>query len=138
VLQGDAYRGYERIADPDLGDAVPRLLAGCCMHARRPCVQALETRDPSAIFFVERFQSIYRIEAEARTRALTAAQRLELRQQRSVPILGELRERAHELRLVSAADAAGAGIPGPPVDIDDDGTVRDPVSGEEIGNICDG
>jgi transposase len=72
VLQGDAYRGYERIADPNLGDAVPKLLAGCCMHARRPFVQALEARDPSAIFFVERFQSVYRIEAEARSRALTA------------------------------------------------------------------
>jgi transposase len=32
VLQGDAYRGYERIADPHLGDAVPKLLAGCSMH----------------------------------------------------------------------------------------------------------
>jgi len=31
-----------------------------------------------------------------------------------------------------------AGIPGPTVTIDDDGTVRDPVSGEDIGNICDG
>jgi len=49
TLQGDAYRGYERIADPNRGDALGRLLAGCCMHARRPFVQALEARDPSAI-----------------------------------------------------------------------------------------
>ena len=110
VLQGDAYRGYERIADPNLGDAVPKLLAGCSMHARRPFVQALEARDPSAIFFVERFQSIYRIEAEARTRALTASQRLELRSERSVPILGELKDRAHELSALPLAKPLQQGV----------------------------
>jgi transposase len=110
VLQGDAYRGYERIADPNLGDAVPKLLAGCCMHARRPFVQALEARDPSAIFFVERFQSIYRIEAESRTRALTAPQRLELRQESSLPILGELQERAHELSALPLAKPMQQGV----------------------------
>lgn len=110
VLQGDAYRGYERIADPNLGDAVPKLLAGCSMHARRPFVQALEARDPSAIFFVERFQSIYRIEAEARTRALTAPQRLELRQERSVPILRELKERAHELSALPLTKPLQQGV----------------------------
>lgn len=110
VLQGDAYRGYERIADPNLGDAVPKLLAGCSMHARRPFVQALEARDPSAIFFVERFQAIYRIEAEARTRALTAPQRLELRQERSVPLLNELRARAHELSTLPLAKPLQQGI----------------------------
>lgn len=110
VLQGDAYRGYERIADPHRGDAVPKLLAGCCMHARRPFVQALEARDPSAIFFVERFQSVYRVEAEARSRALTAPQRLELRRERSVPILDELRERAHELSALPLAKPMQQGV----------------------------
>ena len=110
VLQGDAYRGYERIADPNQGDAVSKLLAGCCMHARRPFVQALEARDPSAIFFVERFQSLYRVEAEARSRALTAPQRLELRRERSVPILEELRERAHELSALPLAKPMQQGV----------------------------
>lgn len=110
VLQGDAYRGYERIADPNLGDGLSRLLAGCCMHARRPFVQALEARDPSAIVFVERFQSIYRIEAEARTRRLLAAERLELRQERSVPLLNELRDRAHELSLLPLAKPMQTGV----------------------------
>jgi transposase len=110
VLQGDAYRGYERIADPNLGDAVPKLLAGCCMHARRPFVQALEARDPSAIFFIERFQSIYRIEAEARSRALTAPQRLELRQERSLPLLSELQQRAHELSTLPLAKPLQQGV----------------------------
>ena len=86
VLQGDAHRGYERIADPNLGDSVGKLLAGSCMHARRPFVQALEARDPAAMFFVERFQRLHAIEAEARDNALYAPQRLELRQERSLPI----------------------------------------------------
>jgi transposase len=79
-------------------------------HARRPFVQALEARDPSAIFFVERFQSIYRIEAEARTRMLTAPQRLELRQERSVPLLDELRARAHELSTLPLAKPLQQGV----------------------------
>lgn len=110
ILQGDAYRGYERIADPNRGDAIGRLLAGCCMHARRPFVQALEARDPSAIFFVERFQALYAVEAEARTEALTAAQRLELRQERSLPILAQVQERAHELSVLPLSKPMQTGV----------------------------
>jgi transposase len=110
VLQGDAYRGYERIADPNLGDAVGRLLAGCCMHARRPFVQALEARDPSAIFFVQSFQTLYGIEAEARTRALRAHERLELRQERSLPILKQMQERAYELSALPLAKPMQNGV----------------------------
>lgn len=110
VLQGDAYRGYERIADPHLGDAVEKLLAGCCMHARRPFVQALEARDPSAIFFVQNFQALYGIEAEARTRALRARERLELRQERSLPILKQMQERAHELSALPLAKPMQNGV----------------------------
>lgn len=110
VLQGDAYRGYERIADPHLGDAAEKLLAGCCMHARRPFVQALEARDPAAIFFVQNFQALYGIEAEARTRALRARERLELRQERSLPILKQMQERAHELSALPLAKPMQNGV----------------------------
>ncbi len=110
VLQGDAYRGYERIADPNLGDSVGKLLAGCCMHARRPFVQALEARDPAAMFFVERFQRLYAIEAEARDNALYAPQRLELRQERSVPILDELKQRALELSALPLSKPMNTGV----------------------------
>jgi transposase len=34
VLQGDAYRGYERIASEYRGDAIGKLLAGCCMQLK--------------------------------------------------------------------------------------------------------
>jgi len=105
VLQGGAYRGYERIADPHLGDAVPKLLAVCSRQARRPFVQALEARDPSSIFFVERFQSIYRIEAEARTRAhRLPAPRAPARTQ-STPLL-----RVHELSALPLAKPLQQGV----------------------------
>jgi transposase len=110
VLQGDAYRGYERIADPNVGDEVKKLLAGCSMHARRPFVQALEAKDPSSVFFVERFQSLYQIEATARERELTANQRLELRKENSVPILNELHERAQELQLLPLTKPMEKGV----------------------------
>lgn len=110
VLQGDAYRGYERIADANVGDQVEKLLAGCAMHARRSFVQALEAKDPSSVFFIERFQSIYRIEAAAREQGLTATRRLELRQTQSVPILNELRERAQELQLLPLTKPMDTGV----------------------------
>ncbi|MEQ9504068.1 MAG: IS66 family transposase [Deltaproteobacteria bacterium] len=97
VLQGDAYRGYERIASGERGDRIERLLAGCCMHARRPFVQALDTGDPAATFFVERFQRLYKIEERAKRENLLADVRLELRQTESMPIMEELYERAREL-----------------------------------------
>jgi transposase len=96
ALQGDAYRGYDRICEPEPGE-VKNLLAGCCMHARRPFSRALEMRDPLAAFFIGEFQSLYRIEAQAKERSLLAPQRLELRQEQSRPILERIRARAQEL-----------------------------------------
>jgi transposase len=97
VIQGDAYRGYERIASPNRGDQIGKLLAGCCMHTRRPFVQAFESQLPGAAFFVERFQQIYRIEAKAKEQKLTAEARLALRIEESMPIMRELHDRAKEL-----------------------------------------
>ena len=110
ALQGDAYRGYERIASPDGGDAVGKLLAGCCMQARRPFVQALEAKDPAAAFFIQRFQQLYQIEADARSRNLLAAERLQLRAERSVPILGEMKARAQELAPLPLARPLKQGV----------------------------
>ncbi len=98
MLQGDAYRGYERIADANRGDKVGRLLAGCCMHARRPFVQALEFGDTAARPFVDAFQRIYRIEAQCKEHALLAPQRLERRRTQSLPIMEEILEHAEALK----------------------------------------
>jgi transposase len=96
TLQGDAYRGYDRICASQGGE-VKNLLAGCAMHARRPFSRALELRDPLAAFFIEQFQTVYRIEAQAKERGLRAPERLALRQEHSRPILERMRERAEEL-----------------------------------------
>jgi transposase len=110
VLQGDAYRGYERIASANRGDAVQKLLAGCCMHARRPFMQALDAKDPAAIFFVERFAALYRIEKRAKTDGLLASQRLELRQEKSLPILAEIKTRAEELSCLPLCKPIKTGV----------------------------
>lgn len=110
VLQGDAYRGYERIASENRGDAIGKLLAGCCMHARRPFIQALEAKDPAAPYFVERFQTIYRIEATAKADNLSADERLALRQARSLPVLQQMRDRAQALSLLPLCKPMKIGV----------------------------
>jgi transposase len=110
VLQGDAYRGYERIASEYRGDAIGKLLAGCCMHARRPFIQALDAEDPAASYFVERFQTLYRIEATAKADNLTADGRLALRKQHSVPVLQQMHERAQALSLLPLCKPMKIGV----------------------------
>ena len=110
ALQGDAYRGYERIASPNRGDEVGKLLAGCCMHARRPFVQALEAKDPMASFFVDRFQQIYKVEERAKADLLTASARLELRRQESLPVMEQIHERARELSNLPLLKPMRAGV----------------------------
>lgn len=110
VLQGDAYRGYERIASPVRGDHVGKLLAGCAMHARRPFVQALEAGIEAAVFFVERFQRIYRIEDEARKEHLIADERLALRRAKSLPLMEEMYAHAQELALLPLLKPMKTGV----------------------------
>ena len=92
TLQGDAYRGYERIASEHAGDGLGKLLAGCLMHARRPFHQAFECDDPLASFFIERIQAIYKIERQAKDRALTIPQRLQLRREHALPIFEQIKQ----------------------------------------------
>ncbi len=96
-LQGDAYRGYDQIVSPYRGDMLEKLLAGCCMHARRPFHQAHILKDPSADFFVEGFRRIYQVEAQARAKSLKVDQRLELRQEVSLPIMEAMKAKAAAL-----------------------------------------
>jgi hypothetical protein len=109
VLQGDAYKGYDRRVEPQKGE-VKNLLAGCLMHARRPFVRALEAGDPLASFFIDRFQAIYRLERTAKVQALTAGQRLELRQAQSRPLFEQIRARVDELRPLPVARPLREGI----------------------------
>jgi transposase len=98
ILQGDAYAGYGSVAVPLRAGAPKNILVGCMMHARRGFFEAMQAGDPAAFFFIERFQRIYEIEAEAKTTQLTALARLELRRQRSLPLLHEMRSRLEDIR----------------------------------------
>jgi transposase len=68
------------------------------MHNRRGFFDAMQAGDPGAFFFVERIQRIYAVEAEAKQERLTAQARLELRRQRSAPLMYEMRERIDQIR----------------------------------------
>ena len=110
ILQGDAYRGYERIASPYRGDGIGRLLAGCSMHARRPFRQALEAKIDEAAFFIGRYQKIYAVEAQARKENLRANERLELRREKSLTLMEEMLERAKELSSLPLLKPMKAGV----------------------------
>ena len=97
VLQGDAYAGYGSIANAR-AEQPKNVLAGCAMHNRRGFFEAMQAGDPGAFFFVERIQRIYQVEAEAKQDRLTAPARLELRRQRSAPLMYEMRERIEQIR----------------------------------------
>lgn len=108
-LHGDAYRGYDRIAGTETGK-VKNIVAGCSMHARRPFVRALELRDSLSGFFVEGFKDLYVIEARAKQENLRAADRLQLRQEQSVPIWERMRTRADELRSLPLSKPMREGV----------------------------
>jgi len=108
-LHGDAYRGYDRIAGANKGE-VKNLVAGCSMHARRPFVRALQLRDSLAAFFVDGFRDLYAIEDQAKQQNLGATDRLQLRQEKSLPIWERMRTRADELQSLPLSKPMREGI----------------------------
>lgn len=90
-LQVDGYAGYSREVEDESGEtrvAVPddRRL-GCGMHIRSKFHQALLAKDGRASIPLKYFSDIYAIESDCKQRNLTADQRLEERQRRSLSIL---------------------------------------------------
>ena len=84
-LQADAYSGYDALFKS--GDIIE---VGCWAHARRKFYEA-RTTDPQrshrALAYIRR---LYAVEADAKERKLDDDARRTLRQQLSLPILGEL------------------------------------------------
>ncbi|MCB9351978.1 MAG: IS66 family transposase [Lewinellaceae bacterium] len=85
ILQADGYSVYETV---EIKQNVH--LIHCMAHARRKFVEAQNTDPPRANYFLEQAQKLYRIERQAREEKMDYAQRLQLRQQKAVPILEEL------------------------------------------------
>jgi transposase len=93
TVQCDGYDAYD-----DLGPNI--VYAGCLAHARRKFVEAAKVAplDPLPPEVLAQLGQIYGVEQEARQAGLAAAQRLALRQQKSVPLMAALKERVVAIR----------------------------------------
>ena len=92
-LQCDGYGAYDK-----LGEAIT--FVACMAHIRRGFVETAKVTplDPLPVEIVNRIGLLYDIEREARSRNLSAPARLELRQEKSRPIMGELKARILAIR----------------------------------------
>jgi transposase len=92
-LQCDGYGAYD-----NLGDAIT--FVACMAHIRRGFVDSgkLSPLDPRPVEIVDRIGELYEIEREARSKNLTAAARLVLRQGKSQPVMDALKSRILQIR----------------------------------------
>ena len=86
VLVADAYGGYNGVV---AGNQITR--AGCWAHLRRKFIDAEKAAPEIAREAVARVRALYAIERQAQP--LTGDQRRHLRQEKTVPLLAEFRER---------------------------------------------
>jgi transposase len=86
-LQRDGYGVYGSLAR----DNAQLIAVGCWSHARRKFVEALEDQAQLATPVVNEIRKLYVVERHARDEGLTPAQRQQLRQQTSAPILTALK-----------------------------------------------
>jgi len=86
VLLADAYGGYNGVV---AGNAITR--AGCWAHLKRKVIDAEKAAPEIAREAVERVRALYAIERQGKD--VSVDERLRLRQQQSVPLLAQLRER---------------------------------------------
>jgi transposase len=92
-LQTDGYGGYDH-----LGEGI--IHGGCMSHARRGFHKAhlLAKEDPLPLEVLGEMARLYQVEEEARASQMTFEQRLALRQQRSRPVMANLKERTVAIR----------------------------------------
>jgi transposase len=86
VLLADGYAGYNGVV---VGNAITR--AGCWAHMKRKIVEAEKAAPEIAKDAVERVRALYAVERQAKE--MSVEERLQLRCERSVPILAELHDR---------------------------------------------
>jgi transposase len=86
TLLADAYGGYNGVV---AGNAITR--AGCWSHARRKFVDAEKTAPEIAREVVSLLRGLFAVEKLAKE--VSVAERLQLRQRQSVPLLIELRQK---------------------------------------------
>ena len=86
VLLADAYGGYNGVV---AGNQITR--AGCWAHARRKIIEAEKVAPEIAREAVVLVRALYAVEKQAKD--VSVAERLQLRQEQSAPVLAELRRR---------------------------------------------
>src|SRR5579859_5218703 len=86
VLLADAYGGYNGVV---VGNEITR--AGCWAHAKRKLIEAEKAAPEIATEAVALVRALYGVERQAKD--VSVMERLQLRQQQSVPILDKLREK---------------------------------------------
>jgi transposase len=103
-VQCDGYGAYDK-----LGDGI--IFVACMAHIRRKFVETSKVRplDPLPVEIINHIGKLYTVETEARSQNLTASQRLVLRQQKSVPLMGTLKTRIIEIRQSVRPDELLAG-----------------------------
>lgn len=94
ALQTDAYVGYDRYKN-----RMGVTLLGCAAHCRRKFEHSKESDPARSRRVLELFARLYKIEDEARLKALNPEQRHELRIKESVPVMKELKEQLEEWRM---------------------------------------
>ena len=93
-LQADAYSVYDAFFKPQRGMTE----VGCWMHARRYLFKALESDEPHMGPALHLIARLYAVEERAKQLALSAAQRLALRQRVSARLIGKLHQYPLELQ----------------------------------------
>jgi len=93
ILQCDGYGAYDQ-----LGEGI--IYMACMAHIRRGFVEAakLAPEDPLPVELVGEIDRLYQIERQAKEKDLNAAERRELRQAQSTPIMAALKTRIIEVR----------------------------------------
>jgi len=86
-LQADAYAGYDALYRAPARGVTE---VACWAHARRRFFEARDADPIRAMILLAYIRLLYDVEREARDRALDAAGRQALREERSVPILADI------------------------------------------------
>jgi transposase len=71
---------------------IETLLANCLAHGRRQFTEVAESFPKECRYVLESLGAVYGFDAEAKDRALTAAERLEFHKTHSAPVMEELRQ----------------------------------------------
>ena len=102
ILHTDGYSAYDQIGGPRM------VHAACWAHARRQFFEAvqLNPEDPVATPIVARIDELFAVDGEARRKMIGLPGRHALRQERAMPLLGDIRnkiEAAQSVALLSSA-----------------------------------